>query len=473
MAELGARARRADRARGGAGPRQRRPRAAGRVLHGLAGDAALPGDRLRHPLRVRHLRSGDPRRLAGRAHRQLAAPRQPVGDRAATRSSTTVRLRRPHRARMPTSTGRYRVRWMPERVVKGVPYDTPIARLRRRQRRTSCACGARTPPRSSTSRPSTSGDYWRAVDDEGPQREHHEGALPERRAAGGQAAAPRAAVLLRLVLAAGHASACYLQRRPIADAFAEKVAIQLNDTHPALAVAELMRLLIDEHGLGWDAAWDDHARAPSPTRTTRCCPRRSRRGRCRSSQRLLPRHLEIIYEINRRFLDEVRAQFPGDDGARARACRIIDEDGEKRVRMAHLATRRQPRASTASPSCTRELLQRDRAARLRRALARALHQRDQRRDAAPLRGARQPAARRAASPRRIGDGWLRDLDAPARARAARRRRRRSATTWRAVKRANKRELAHWLHDDARHRDRSRRRCSTCSSSASTSTSASS
>ena len=62
------------------GPRQRRPRPARRLLHGLAGDARHPGDRPRHPLRVRHLRSGDPRRLAGRAHRSLAAPRQPVGD---------------------------------------------------------------------------------------------------------------------------------------------------------------------------------------------------------------------------------------------------------------------------------------------------------------------------------------------------------------------------------------------------------
>ena len=77
------------RAGGGAGPRQRRARPARRLLHGFAGDAGRPGDRLRHPLRVRHLRPGDPRRLAGRDHRQVAALRQPVGDRRARRSPST------------------------------------------------------------------------------------------------------------------------------------------------------------------------------------------------------------------------------------------------------------------------------------------------------------------------------------------------------------------------------------------------
>ena len=83
--------------RGGAGPGQRRPRPAGRLLPRFAGDARAPGDRLRHPLRVRHLRPGDPRRLAGRDHRQVAAPRQPVGDRQA-RHRLLRQLGRPHRA---------------------------------------------------------------------------------------------------------------------------------------------------------------------------------------------------------------------------------------------------------------------------------------------------------------------------------------------------------------------------------------
>ena len=82
-----------------------------------------------------------------------------------------------------------------------------------------------------------------------------------------------------------------------------------------------MRLLVDEHLIDWDTAWARHAAARSPTRITRCSPKRSSSGRCRSSARVLPRHLEIIFEINRRFLDEVRVRYPDDESARARACR--------------------------------------------------------------------------------------------------------------------------------------------------------
>ncbi|MEO7733316.1 MAG: glycogen/starch/alpha-glucan phosphorylase, partial [Kofleriaceae bacterium] len=126
-----------------------------------------------------------------------------------------------------------------------------------------------------------------------------------------------------------------LQRTTIRD-FATKFAVQLNDTHPALAVPELMRLLIDVHGLGWDEAWDLVRRSVAYTNHT-LLPEALETWPRPLIARLLPRHLEIIYEINRRFLDEVRARFPGDD-ARLGRMSVIGEDGEKQVRMAHLAT---------------------------------------------------------------------------------------------------------------------------------------
>jgi starch phosphorylase len=115
-------------------------------------------------------------------------------------------------------------------------------------------------------------------------------------------------------------------------------AIHLNDTHPALAPAELMRLLLDEHGLGWDAAWNITRQAVSYTNHT-LMPEALETWALSLFEALLPRHLEIIYEINARFLAEVKAKFPGDDALLARVS-LIDEGrhgGERRVRMAALA----------------------------------------------------------------------------------------------------------------------------------------
>ena len=112
-------------------------------------------------------------------------------------------------------------------------------------------------------------------------------------------------------------------------------AIHLNDTHPALAPAELMRLLVDVHGLGWDEAWTITRQAVSYTNHT-LMPEALETWPLRLFEELLPRHLEIIYEINHRFLTEVRARFPQDDALLARVS-LIDESGERRVRMAALA----------------------------------------------------------------------------------------------------------------------------------------
>ena len=119
------------------------------------------------------------------------------------------------------------------------------------------------------------------------------------------------------------------------DVFPDKVVIQLNDTHPALAVSELQRLLVDEHGLDWDRAWAITLRTFAYTCHT-LLPEALETWPIWMFERLLPRHIEIIYLINQRFLDEVRARYPGDD-ARVIRMSLIQESPERRVRMAHLA----------------------------------------------------------------------------------------------------------------------------------------
>jgi starch phosphorylase len=127
----------------------------------------------------------------------------------------------------------------------------------------------------------------------------------------------------------------YLQKQKTLDHFHEKYAVQLNDTHPALAIAELMRLLVDEHNLEWEPAWDITTRTMGYTNHT-LLPEALETWPMPLFRRLLPRHLEIIFEINRRFLSTVEAHFPNDPG-RVNRMSLIDEHGDKRVRMANLA----------------------------------------------------------------------------------------------------------------------------------------
>jgi starch phosphorylase len=115
----------------------------------------------------------------------------------------------------------------------------------------------------------------------------------------------------------------------------EKAAIQLNDTHPALAVPELMRILLDDAHLGWDQAWDLAQRTLAYTNHT-LLPEALEKWPFVFFETLLPRHLEIIYEINRRLLDSVRTRFPG-DGGRVQRVSLIEEGSTQHVRMANLA----------------------------------------------------------------------------------------------------------------------------------------
>ena len=232
------------------------------------------------------------------------------------------------------AAGSTRGRWIPKTVVKGVAYDTPILGYR------VSTCN---PLRLWKAEAIESfdfaafnqGDYYQAVESKMQSENITKVLYPNDEVIQGKN--------LRLQQQFFFVS-CSLQdmirlhlllKRPLAK-FHEKWAIQLNDTHPAIAVAELMRLLLDEHQMDWDTAWRVTQNTFAYTNHT-LLPEALEKWPVGLFGNLLPRHLEIVYEINRRFLDEVRAKFPGDDARLARLS-LIDESGERYVRMANLAT---------------------------------------------------------------------------------------------------------------------------------------
>jgi glycogen phosphorylase len=127
----------------------------------------------------------------------------------------------------------------------------------------------------------------------------------------------------------------YLVTHTTFDEFPDKVAIQMNDTHPSLAIAELMRILMDEHGLSWEKAWDITNRTSAYTNHT-LLAEALEKWPVRMFESLLPRHLLIIYEINRRFLRDVSVRYLGNEDKMNRMS-LIEEGPEKQIRMAHLA----------------------------------------------------------------------------------------------------------------------------------------
>src|SRR5712671_3279396 len=118
-------------------------------------------------------------------------------------------------------------------------------------------------------------------------------------------------------------------------AFPEKVALQLNDTHPTMAIPELMRILLDDVHLGWDEAWDITQRTLAYTNHT-LLPEALEKWPLAWFEMMMPRHLEIILEINRRLLDALRTRFPGDEG-RVQRISLVEEGAERKIRMANLA----------------------------------------------------------------------------------------------------------------------------------------
>jgi starch phosphorylase len=229
--------------------------------------------------------------------------------------------------------GRYRVRWQPASVVIGVPYDTVVLGYGT-QTANFLRLWSAVAVEEFDLDAFQVGAYWVAVDAKIRSENLTKVLYPNDSSPAGK--------LLRLEQQHFFTSCALqdclrlLQQRTTIDQFSAKFAIQLNDTHPSLAVAELMRLLMDVHELGWDEAWAIVHASISYTNHT-LMPEALETWPLPLFAQTLPRHLEIIFEINRRFLDEVRARFPGDEERVARMS-LIDERGDKAVRMAHLAT---------------------------------------------------------------------------------------------------------------------------------------
>jgi len=229
--------------------------------------------------------------------------------------------------------GAWRVRWVPDRMVKGVAYDTPIPGYRVQTTNLLRLWKAEA-TESFDFDAFKAGDYYGAVDQKVASETVSKVLYPNDEPAIGK----------RLRLAQQYFFvSCSLQdmirlhlmRGKRLEEFDAGWVLQLNDTHPAIAVAELMRLLVDEHLMPWDQAWAITVRTCAYTNHT-LLAEALETWPLPLVTALLPRHAEIIIEINRRFLGEVARLHPGDD-ERLRRLSIVEETGERRVRMAHLA----------------------------------------------------------------------------------------------------------------------------------------
>jgi len=230
--------------------------------------------------------------------------------------------------------GQFRVRWVPANMVKGVAHDIPIGGYETKITN-FLRLWVSHAVESFDLQAFNKGDYYDAVHEKMASETISKVLYPNDE--------PEAGKRLRLAQQYFFTS-CSLQdmirihqiRGLSLDKFHEGFAIQLNDTHPSIAVAELMRLLMDEHQMGWEQAWEITHQSLAYTNHT-LLPEALEKWPLPLFASVLPRHLEIIYEINRRFLDEIRPQVGGDNEKLARLS-LIDEHGDKYVRMANLAT---------------------------------------------------------------------------------------------------------------------------------------
>ncbi|MFN3360204.1 MAG: glycogen/starch/alpha-glucan phosphorylase, partial [Pseudanabaenaceae cyanobacterium] len=230
--------------------------------------------------------------------------------------------------------GRPHVRWIPEQTVIGVPYDTPIPGYATNTVNTLRLWKAEA-GEDFNFQAFNAGDYDGAVASKMRSETISKVLYPNDNTPQGRQ--------LRLEQQFFFVSCSlqdlirrHLKLNPSLDNLHEKAAIQLNDTHPAVAVAELMRLLVDEHNMDWDKAWWITQQTIAYTNHT-LMPEALEKWSVDLFSRVLPRHLEIIYEINHRFLEDIRSWYPKDEELVARLS-LIEEGMEKKVRMAHLAT---------------------------------------------------------------------------------------------------------------------------------------
>ena len=229
--------------------------------------------------------------------------------------------------------GNYRVSWIPDRVVRSMAYDTPVVGYKNNTANLLRLWKAEA-VESFDFNAFNSGDYYGAVMQKMTSENITKVLYPNDESLQGKQ--------LRLEQQYFLASCAlqdmiriFKQRSTNLDKLDSKYAVQLNDTHPAIAVAELMRLLVDEHHLSWAKSWRITTNTFSYTNHT-LLPEALEKWSLPLFARVLPRHLEIIYEINSRFLDQLSKTYPADNSRIARMS-LIDEHGEKYVRMANLA----------------------------------------------------------------------------------------------------------------------------------------
>ncbi len=232
-----------------------------------------------------------------------------------------------------TENGVLKVRWIPHEVVRGMACDTPVVGYRNETVNLLRLWKAEA-AESFDFQAFNTGDYYGAVMEKVKSENITKVLYPNDMTLQGKKLRLQQQYFF-VSCALQDIIRIYLQRTSTFDELADKWAVQLNDTHPSIAVAELMRLLIDEHAVEWEPAWEMTQRILGYTNHT-LLPEALERWPIPLFASLLPRHLEIIYEINRRFLDQVRRDHPADE-ARVRRLSIIDENGERYVRMANLA----------------------------------------------------------------------------------------------------------------------------------------
>lgn len=238
-----------------------------------------------------------------------------------------------HTERYYDEHGRERVRWIPAKVVLGVPYDTPILGYRNNTANTLRLWRAEA-PESFDFEVFNRGDYYGAVHQKVASENLTKVLYPNDEQIQGKTLRLEQQYFFVSCSLQDMLRILRIQNIPLED-FHKKFTVQLNDTHPSIAVAELMRLLVDENDMGWEAAWSITRRTFGYTNHT-LLPEALEQWPLGMFGAELPRHLEIIYQINAHFLDEVRLRFPGDEDRVARMS-LIDERGERGVRMAHLA----------------------------------------------------------------------------------------------------------------------------------------
>jgi glycogen phosphorylase len=234
---------------------------------------------------------------------------------------------------LPDREGMLRAQWIDGRTVVGLPYDSFIVGHRTDTVNTLRLWAARA-TRDFDLQFFNEGDFRRAVEEKIDTENISKVLYPNDQSDEGKKLRLKQQYFFVACSIADIVKRYKLRHATFAE-FPEKIAIQLNDTHPSIAVAELMRVLVDEELLDWDAAWSITQRTFGYTNHT-LLPEALERWPVGMFEALLPRHLQIIYEINLRFLREVQMHWPG-DSERLRRVSIIEEGYPKQVRMAHLA----------------------------------------------------------------------------------------------------------------------------------------